>query len=367
MNKLPLNIVQFASGNTDVLAKYEGMKDYYFHYMSEVAGKRLGAYDSSVSLAEKEQKMHKALLSEISRVSGQAKPQEMSFEVWSTNPMVKWATFAVVGMMIDAIIPDTIIKNIGIYADIKPVPYGQTLEIDIAPNSLFTVSEGANAQRHAFVQKQFKTTKTIVPVNHTVTVEIALYKVLCGEESLAEFTRKAVIAMETQMTGDAYDALNAVVDGGTFPEQLKKTGYSVKDLITLCQITEAYNQGNKPTIIGTTQALYNILPDSAKGYRIVTNSESAGIQLIKNFFDYDIMVLPQVATGRDFGLRMKDDRVYVMSTGVDKIIKGAVEGQTLTNTDETYANANLTQKATMNKRWDFQAVTNATMGCMIFE
>lgn len=322
MNKLPLNIVQFAGNNQDILAKYEGMKDYYFHHMSEVAGKKLGSYDTSVSLSEKEAKMHKALLSEITRVSGQAKPQEMSFAAWSTNPMVKWATFAVTGMMIDAIIPDTIIKNIGIYADIKPVAFGQTLEIDVEPNSLFTVSEGSNAQRHAFVQKQFKTTKTIVPVNHTITVEVALYKVLCGEESLAEFVRKAVIAMETQMTGDAYDALNALIDGGTFPAQLKKTGYSVEDLIELCQITEAYNQGNKPTIVGTTQALYHILPDSAKGYRIVTNSETAGIQLIKNFFDYDIMVLPQVATGRNFGLRMKNDRVYVLSTGVDKIIKG---------------------------------------------
>lgn len=367
MNKLPLNIVQFASGNTDVLAKYEGMKDYYFHYMSEVAGKKLGAYDSSVSLAEKEAKMHKALLSEITRVSGQAKPETMEYSVWASSPMVKWATFAVVGMMIDAIIPDTIVKNIGIYADIKPIPFGQTLEIDIAPNSLFTVSEGANSQRHAFVQKQFKTTKTIVPVNHVVTVEVALYKVLCGEESLAEFVRKAVIAMETQMTGDAYDALNTLIDGGSFPEELKKTGYSVEDLIDLCQITEAYNQGNKPTIIGTTKALYHVLPDSAKGYRVVTNSEAAGIQLIKNFFDYDIMVLPQVATGRNFGLKMKDDRIYAMSTGVDKIIKGAVEGQTLTNTDDTYANANLVQKATMNKRWAFEAVTNATMGCMIFE
>lgn len=367
MSKLPLNIVQFASGDEKVLAKYEGMKDYYFHYMSEVAGKKLGAYDNSVSLAEKESKMHKALLSEISRVSGQAKPQEMEFSVWSTSPMVKWATFAVVGMMIDSIIPETIVKNIGVYADIKSVPYGQTLEIDIAPNSLFTVSEGANSQRHTFVQKQFKTTKTLVPVNHTVTVEVALYKVLCGEESLAEFTRKAIVSMETAMTGDAYDALNAVIDGGVFPTELKKTGYTVEDLIDLCQITEAYNQGNKPTIIGTTKALYHILPDSAKGYRIQTNSESAGIQLIKNFFDYDIMVLPQVATGRKFGLKMKDDRVYVLSTGVDKIVKMAVEGQTLTNTDDAYANANLTQKATMNKRWVAEAVTNATMGAMIFE
>jgi len=364
MTTLPLNIVQFAGDKIDV---YEGMRDYYFHHMSEVANIKLGAYDSTVSLHDKEDKMHKALLSEITRVSGQVLPEGMSIQQWSMNPMVKWATFAVTGMMIDAIIPDTIVKSIGTYTDIKSVGYGETLEIDVKPNSLFTVSQGANAQRTAFVQKQFATTKTIVPVNHDITVEVALYKVLAGQESLAEFVRKAVISLERQMTSDAYDAMDTLVSGATYPSALVKTGYTAEKLLELCQITEAYNNGAKPIILGTSQALLKVLPDATAGYRITTPSENQGIYLIKNFIDYDIVVLPQVATGKNYGLKMKNDRLYVLSPSVDKLIKGAIEGQTITNTNDTYANANLTQKTTMSKRYDFQAVTNACAGLLKFE
>lgn len=361
MTKLPINVVQFAGEHTDI---YEGMRDYYFHYMSEVAKKDLGAYDKTVSLPAKEEKMNKALLSETNRIAGTAMPEGMSFQAWSTNPQVKWATFQTAGMMIDAIIPDTIIKSIGVYTDIKYVGFGETATFDIQPNSLFTVSQGANAQRTTFRQKQFKTSKTLVPVNHTVTVEVALYKVLSGQESLAEFVRKAVISIETAMTKDAYSALTALVDNANFPAALEASGYTQATLLNLCEKVTAYNHGNKATIIGTTTALSNVLPSQANGYRIVTPSENMGIQLIRNFFDYDILVLPQIASGSNYGLALADNKIYVMSTSSDKIIKGAIEGQTISNSNDFYDNADLTSNATMNKRWIFEAVSNSTMACV---
>ena len=364
MAKLPQNIITFAKGNDDVVKVYEQMKDYYFHFMSATEGKKIGDYDASVSLSEKEDKMHKAFLSEIVRLSGCDKPEAMSFEAWSTNPTVKWATFAVVSMMIDAIIPDTIIRSTGIYTDITPVPFGATLDIDIEPNGLYTVSESANANRTSFNKKEFNTTVSLGAVNHQITVETAMYKVLSGVESLAKFVKKAVMSIERQMTCDAYDALANLVNDASFPASLKKSGYTVEDLITLCQTVEAYNNGSKVTIVGTKKALYNVLPSSADGYRIVTDSKSMGISLIRDFFDWDILELPQVATGNNYGLKLDDSKIYVLSTGSQKIIRGVIEGETLANTDNFYDNADLTQHATLNKRWGFSAVTNATMGVM---
>ena len=135
------SIVTFASGNEKALDTYKGMRDYYFHYMSAVEGKQgYGDFDSSVSLDEKEVKMHNALLAEVERVSGCPRG-EMPFEAWSMSPQVKWATFAVVGAMIDAVLPDTIVKSIGIYTDVHTVGFGETLEFEVQPNSLFTVSQ----------------------------------------------------------------------------------------------------------------------------------------------------------------------------------------------------------------------------------
>jgi hypothetical protein len=360
MNRLPLNVVQFAQGKTDV---YEGVRDYFFHYMSEVAGKKLGAYDSTISLSEKDAKMNKALMSEVERVSGQVKPENMSAEQWATNPMIKWAIPAVASIMIDAVIPDTIIRSIGVYTDIKYVDYGEVAEFEVMPNSLMTTSQAGNAQRTTFKQKQFRTSKSLMAINHDVTVSVSLYKVLAGRESLAEFIRKAVLSIERDMTKDAYGALTTLVNAGTFPNQLVKTGVTTANVLNLCQVVTAYNMGNKATIVGTTAALANVLPDSAKGYRILTQSENMGIQLIKNFYDYDILELPQVATGVSYGLALDDTKVYIMSAGgTDKIVKGVVEGATLSNSNDYYDTANLSSNATFNKRWAFEAITNATMG-----
>lgn len=191
-----------------------------------------------------------------------------------------------------------------------------------------------------------------------------MYKVLAQKESLAKFVRKAIASMERAMTLDAYGKLSALVDGANLSSNLKESGYTVEALLTLCQKVEAYNNGARPTILGTANAIYKVLPDVAKGYRMVTNSDNPTMALIKDFFDYDVMVMPQVATGKNYGLALDDTKLYVISTGAEKIVRGIIEGSTITNIDGFYDNADLTQHATMNKRWNTIVATNATMACL---
>ena len=356
------SIVTFAGGNEKALDVYKGMRDYYFHYMSAVEGKQgYGDYDNTVSLDEKETKMHNALLSEVERVSGCPRGN-MPFEAWSMSPQVKWATFAVVGAMIDAVLPDTIIKSVGIYTDIKTVGFGETLEFEVQPNSIFTVSASSNAQRKGFNKKQFAINETLQAVNHQITVQTQLYKVLSGKENLARFARKAVISIETKMNVDAYNTLANLVTNGSFPSALKVAGYSADAAIKLAQTVEAYNNGAKIAFIGTKRAIYGMLPDASKGYRMITDASNPQINIIRGIFDWDIIELPQVATGSNYGLALADNKVYVMSVGAEKVIKGVIEGTTLTNSNDFYDTADLTSSATMNKRWGFAATSNTCMG-----
>ena len=316
------SLVTFAGGNEKALDTYKGMRDYYFHYMSAVEGKKgYGDFDASVSLDEKEEKMHNALLAEVERVSGCPRGN-MPFEAWSMSPQVKWATFAVVGAMIDAVLPDTIIKSIGIYTDIHTVGFGETLEFEVQPNSIFTVSQSANAQRKGFNKKQFAINETLQAVPYQITVQTQLYKVLSGKENLARFVRKAVVSVETKMNLEAYNTLAGLVANASFPAALKVTGYSADDAITLAQTVEAYNQGAKVSFIGTKKAIYQMLPDASKGYRMITDASAPQINIVRGVFDWDIIELPQVATGVNYGLALDDHKVYVMSTGADKVIKG---------------------------------------------
>lgn len=356
------SLVTFAGGNEKALDTYKGMRDYYFHYMSAVEGKKgYGDFDASVSLDEKEEKMHNALLAEVERVSGCPRGN-MPFEAWSMSPQVKWATFAVVGAMIDAVLPDTIIKSVGIYTDIHTVGFGETLEFEVQPNSIFTVSESANAQRTSFNKKQFAINKTLQAVPYQITVQTQLYKVLSGKENFARFVRKAVVSVETKMNLVAYNTLASLVANASFPAALKVTGYSADDAITLAQTVEAYNQGAKVSFIGTKKAIYQMLPDASKGYRMITDASAPQINIVRGVFDWDIIELPQVATGVNYGLALDDHKVYVMSTGADKVIKGVIEGTTLANSNDYYDNADLTSSATMTKRFNFSAVSNTCMG-----
>ena len=195
-----------------------------------------------------------------------------------------------------------------------------------------------------------------------------MYKVLAGLESLAEFVRKAVVSIETEMTKDAYNAMRAGVTAVSMPANLKVTGYSQADLLKICERVTAYNGGAKAIIIGTASAIANILPNGASGWRILTEGDNMGIHLIKNFFDYDIMVLPQVATGdyATFDMALNDNEVYIISPSSDKLVKGVLEGSDLTNSNDYYDNANLTSDATINKRWIFEFLSNAVAGCVQF-
>ncbi len=322
MTKMPLNVVQFANNDPNRLSIYEGMRDLYFHALSEDEGRNYGNYDKSVSLAEKDEKLSKHIFSEIETLS-KTPMGDMNLMVWATNPSVKWAVDATRNAIIEAIIPDAIIRSIGIYTDIENVEFGQTATFDIKPNSLMSTSKSGNSQRTAWVQKQFDTSVTLTPVNHDITVQASFYKVLAGKESLADFMRKAVVSIERDMSKDAYAALTGLLSSATFPTALKKTGYTAANLLNLCQTVTAYNQGNKAVIVGTTQALSTVFPSSSDGYRVVTDANNMSIQLIKNFYDYDTLVLPQVASGSsDFGLTLNDNQIYVISPSSDKIVKG---------------------------------------------
>lgn len=360
--KLSNEIVKFAANNT---TPYEKFADYYKHYSDEVMGKNIGAYDKNVSFAEKEEKMNMTMFEEIERIAGQKRPANVPNEMWASNPTFKWATFAVVTMMIETILPDTVIKDIGLYTDIRNVGFGDVPMFKIPPRSLMTVSKGGNAQRTTLIQKQYKSDATIPVYNHVITTSVDLYKVLAGRQSLAEFARLAVLSIETDMTKEAYKALIAGVDGSSRPAALKISGaFDMSKLIKLCQTVQAYNFGMKPIIAGTTLGLMKVLPDSALGYRLTTDAGDINIRLIKTAYNYDFLELPQVATGdyKDFGLVLDDTKLVVLSPAADKIVKGVIEGATLTNSNDYYENADLTSNFTINKRYGFEFLSGAVSG-----
>jgi hypothetical protein len=194
--RIPTNILNFAAGESN-LAVYKMFADYWKQYLSMNGDKKhefqtVKEDGTPISFAEKEDKMNAALRKEIVRVSGIQNFADFAVEQWVTNPMISWASFAVVSAMVDMILPETIIDSIGMYTDVRTIGWGDSAAFDVEPRDLFVVSKAGKAQRSSEVHKQYKGQVTILPVMHELTTQVSLYKVLSGSESLAAFVAKVV-------------------------------------------------------------------------------------------------------------------------------------------------------------------------------
>ena len=205
---------------------------------------------------------------------------------------------------------------------------------------------------------------TVLPENRQISVQVALYKVLAGKESLAEFVAKAIMSIESEVTRDVFTVFNTAMEAldNAGDDALRFAGYTQSTLVTLAQKVSAWNGGQRAVVVGTQLALQNMLPADSN-YRYDFQSEFGKVGYIRTAFGYDVMALPQVADWRtEFKLMLDDNNVYVMSPSANKLVKLVLEGATLSNVSGMYDRANLTQDATLYKAWGTAIATNAIAG-----
>ena len=267
-------------------------------------------------------------------------------------------------MLTDLIIPDALIKDLGLIADIKNGAWGDTLKVEMKPRDLFIVAKGGRARRTFDITRQYKGEKTVVPEVHAITVGISLYDVLRGAYTLAEFVRKAVMSIETQMRYDIYDAFATMMNNlpTTGSAALKISGWNQDSAIALAQKVSAWNGGRQAIFLGTKLALSKILPASTNT-RILLGDEYVKVGYLRDFFGVSCIELEQVADYKtEFAVKLDDQKIYVLCPGTDKLVKVFVEGSTLANNETNFANANLQQVATLYKSYGVGAFTSALAG-----
>lgn len=338
-------LITFAGDNLDF---YTCFNDYY---MNEKA-----------RTPENAEKINKAFFAELEKRSGVARTEDNA-NAWAANPQVQWASFAIIDALVNSVLPQVLNESIGIFTDLRGVGYGDVVKYKVRPRQLFTVSKGAHGERTSVRQKQYDGDMIVAPVEHIVTVYVDFYSVLCGKEDIAEFVKLVVLSIEREMEMDAFKALMAGLNATTYPNRFKVAGaFDASTLITLIDNVKAYNYGVKPVVLGTATALSKVTPDSTLGFRGNWDASNGNIQLVKNFYGADLMVLPQFATDLDphstTPLALPDDKLFIVSPGMDKLVKGVVSNQ-MTNTNQYFDNADLTQNYTMRKDWNFDFLSAA--------
>lgn len=352
-------IVMFANGNTDC---YVAFADYHNHKAAEEWGQNMGSYDHSVSLSEKSAKVRTAYFAEMERLSGVQLTEE-NRDHFFANPMVKYANFAIINALVNVVLPGYVRATFAPFVDFQTVGYGDVVNMKVPPKTLYTVSRGARGERTSFRQKKYAGNVVISPIEHIIATYVDMARVYAGKDDLAEAVRAIVISIEIDMNNEIISALNAGLANGTYPAAFKETGaFDGKKLVQLAQRVQAYNMMAKPVIMGTAAALMNVLPDASLGGRIVIDGSNPVISYVKDFYGFPVYELPQTPTGSaDFGMGLDDDKLYIVSGAVSKPVT-VVMSTALTNSNQFYENADLSQNFTMRKSYACEFIGGAFVG-----
>jgi len=379
MTQLSEKVLKFSS-DPRLQEVYIAFDDYYNHYQS--MNKRSNPYwpqakrernleyhkvDSngvSISFSEKEERMNQLLRREILRTAGVQGLGDFDLAVWASNPLVQWATFAIVGALVDMVLPDTVIDEIGLYTEIRNIGWGDTAAFDIEPRDLFAVSRHGMGQRSTEIHKQYTGQVTVNPVNRQLTTGVDLYNVLAGKDSLAKYVTKVIRSFEFEISLDAYTSFLTLMEAldSTASTGLRVSGYTQDELTRLGETVESWNGGQQAVIFGTRRALVNVLPTDAN-YRYDLDSDFMKMGYVGEAFGFSVMKLAQKADWRtNFSTLIDNDNLYLISPGADKLVKLVFEGSTLSNTTSMWENADLSQTSTMMKKFATGIATSAVAG-----
>lgn len=231
-----------------------------------------------------------------------------------------FASFAIVDATINAILPSVLTPAFGVFMDMKYVGVGDIAKFKVMPNSLYTTSKGGRAERTTFRQRKHAGDILVVPQEHIITIYVNMYSVLAGKESIAEFVRLVVMAIEQDMYAEAVTALTTGLSALATPYTY--TGaFDMATLLTMAEQVQVYNQGVRPVIAGTAVALMNVIPDSASGYRGNYDANGGSINLLRGVYGFDVLKLDQAAA-KDGGLVLPNNQIFVVSPSQDKLVKG---------------------------------------------
>ena len=256
-------------------------KQYGEHCLAErgVAGKKF----SDVSKDVMEEAINKEFTQELYRRTGMTPEDNFdgNLKRYAANSQVIEMADAIRDYMIDMLLPETLLTgSLRYIADFRFADLGDSMSFDIENNALYNVTKAGYRKRSTNLQKLFKTTVTLAPVNRQVTVGTDLFEILVGRVSIAKEVMKAVRSIETAMMFDAYDAFATATNSLT--GNLAVSNYSEASLISLCETVTAYNQGRKAVIIGTPVALKSVLPTNAN-YRYLLDDEYVKLGHLQTF------------------------------------------------------------------------------------
>lgn len=361
MMKIDKNLIVSFASDAETVTNYEKFVEYFEAYKN----KETSIHGVSMDQAHKD--ALNFFNTEVEKLSGRKMSDwKNNLRQYAAFADVAQTAFAIIGVLTDLIIPNTLLKQVDPIAQMHNVGWGDTLKIELKPRDIFLPSKIGRGKRMGNIRRMYDGEVTIPTYLREVTVGIDYYDILTGKYTLAEYIAKAAAGMETQIRYDIWDAFGIAVAAldSVGDTKLVYTGYAQDDLVGLGQKISAWN--NSPAVIlGTKIACSKILP-ATTNYRLdLDTSDYLKNGSLRDFFGFPVIQMEQIANyTTEFTLKLDDTKLYVVSPATQKIMHVAIEGGTLSTVREAQDSAHLLATGTLMKSWGVATATSAIAGVM---
>lgn len=275
---------------------------------------------------------------------------------------VREEAFAIIGEILDVILPATVAESMGQFATVRNGAWGDSFLIDVPNNDLFVVSELADGIAYGKPQRLHKNQVPLIPTNKNITIEEDFYRIIAGKVNLGDWLVRVAISYETKLYADVYNVINGTY--ATLPARLKVANFTQDSFVKLAQTVSAINGGAKAVAFGTQLALSKIIP-SDSSFKFGLGSEYNSKGYLGEFMGTSLICLPQVAKAQGDGeLLLNDDTVIVVAQGAEKIVAVGFEGETLVFEKDATENASLLYQYSFNKKYDMKAISSFAHGIL---
>ena len=353
------NVILFSKASETASDLIAGMQEYAKQDMNDRTGTSYFAFNNNHTKDEKAKAINDMYFAELkSRVGFGAEKFDGDVRAYASSSIVREFAQSLDRILIDAIMPlvwDNSALNL--IAEFHQAGYGQSFKFDIEDPTLYNVSRVDRRMQHTLTQRKERSTVVINTESYAITTISNLPEILLGDVMVAREMMRMAMSMQKkvyQMTLKKFvDKMELVTT-----TNLTLANYDEKEVIKRLQRVSAYNN-NKAVIVGDPVALKSVLP-AAQSTRILLQDEyNTTLGYLSTFNQYDVLALPPVAADDGvYGLTgLPADRLYIISPTARKLLHVAM-GNTMTNTDGLYDNANLAVMSTLRKEIGVEVATN---------
>ena len=353
-------IITFSEKANELLVP--AWKDFVANYRAVNFAKKT-RYDVSKTLEEKQALVDSLIENEVLLCANISTDNFTSSAANVTNPIYQWAKCAVVNRLVDMVIPEIVRDDFLNVANVTNIGYGDSAEFEVKSGDLFTVTKNGNSRRHVEAQRQFTGSKTLVPENHTITVEYDLYRMLAGKDSPADYAMKVILSLESEI---AIDIMSCITNAySSLTANFKEASFSETAFKKLAARVTAANGGAKAVAVGTDVAVGTLLPTNDY-LKMELGEEYNKVGYLPVFKGVPVVGISQKIDwdSADYDFALSDQYVYILSPQTQKLVQVVFEGDSLTINGGLTDDANLTIKNSLHKRWKVGLITNAHFGIM---